>query len=134
MIWTDQTDSQHTVTSKLPADGPVGDIRHFVDMNVTMDSCPAALDIGDSRAVVVMVGLEVMRSSEEVPMDCGSDCVEWDIRNEFETIDGMPVYYGGDLCDSDDSEWDDPWDLAYKEHVDRYSFDALDGMELKGFE
>ena len=46
----------------------------------------------------------------------------------------MPVYYGGDLCDSDDSEWNDPWDLAYREHVDRYDVDALDGMELKVFE
>ena len=34
-------------------------------------------------------------------MDCDGECAEWDIRNEFETIDGMPVYYGGDLCDSD---------------------------------
>ena len=27
-------------------------------------------------------------------MDCDSECAEWDIRNEFETVDGMPVYYG----------------------------------------
>ena len=125
MIWTDPTDSEHPVTSQLPADGPVGDIRHVLDMDVTMDSCPGALDIGDNRAVVAMVGLEVVQGSWEVLMDCGNDCAEWDIRNEFETIDGMPVYYGGDLCDSDDSEWDDPWDLAYREHVDRYNFDAL---------
>ena len=133
MIWTDPTDSKHPVTSQLPADGPVGDIRHVLDMDVTMDSCPAALDICDSRAVVAMVRLEV-QGSGEVPMDCGNDCAEWDFRNEFETIDGKPVYYGGDLCDSDDSEWDDPWDLAYREHVDQYNFDALDGMELKVFE
>ena len=24
-------------------------------------------------------------------MDCDGVCAEWDIRNEFETIDGMPV-------------------------------------------
>ena len=49
----------------------------------------------------------------------------------------MPVYYGVDLCDSDDSEdleWEDPWNLAYAEHVDQYNFDALDGMELKVYE
>ena len=51
-----------------------------------------------------MVGLEVVRKREEAPMDCGGNCAEWDIRNEFEKIDDMPVYYGGDLCDSDDSE------------------------------
>ena len=33
------------------------------------------------------------------------ECIEWDIRDQFETIDGMPVYYGGDLCDSDESDW-----------------------------
>ena len=43
----------------------------------------------------------------------------------------MPVYYGGD---SDGSEWDDPWELAYAEYVDQYNFDALEGMELKVFE
>ena len=59
------------------------------------------------------------------------------IRNEFETVDGMPVYYGGDLCDSDDSEdseWEDPWNLVYAEYVDQYNFYALDGMELKVYE
>ena len=59
-----------------------------------------------------MVGLE------EAPREYGSDCAEWDIRNEIETIDGMPVYYGGDLCDSDDAEWDDHWDSANGEHVE----------------
>ena len=29
---------------------------------------------------------------EEAPMDYDGKCVEWDIRNEFETVDGMPVY------------------------------------------
>ena len=98
LIWTDPTD-----ISQLPADGPVGDIRDVVDMDFKKNHCPAAPDIGDSRAVVAMVGLEVVRRMEEAPMDCGGDCAEWDIRNEFETIGGMPVYYGGDLCDSDDS-------------------------------
>ena len=46
---------------------------------------------------------------------------------EFETVDGMPVCYGGDLYDSD---WEDPRDLAYAEYVDRYNFDAPEGFEL----
>ena len=45
-----------------------------------------------------------------------------------------PVYYGGDLCDSDESDWEDPRDLAYAEYVDLYNFDAPEGMELKVFE
>ena len=43
----------------------------------------------------------------------------------------MPVYYGGDLYDSDESDWEDPCDLEYAEYVDRYNFDAPEGMELK---
>ena len=62
-------------------------------------------------------------------MDCDGECAEWDIRNEFETVGGMPVYYGGDLYDSED-----PRDLAYAEAVDRNNFDAPGGMELKVFE
>ena len=42
--------------------------------------------------------VDMVRMGEETPMDCDE---EWDIRNEFVTVDGMPVYYGGDLCDSD---------------------------------
>ena len=43
----------------------------------------------------------------------------------------MPVYYGGDLYDSDESEWEDPYNLAYAKYVDQYNFDAPEGMELK---
>ena len=46
---------------------------------------------------------------------------EWDIRDQFETIDGMAVYYGGDLRDSDESDWDDPYDIASAEYVVRCS-------------
>ena len=99
-------------------------------MDVTVNNCPVAPDVSDSRAMVAMVGLDTVQRREESPMDCDGECAEWDIRNEFETIDGMPVYYGGDLCDSDSSEWDDPWDLAYAEYVDQYK----EGMELKVLE
>ena len=84
----------------MPADGPAGDVGHAVDMNVMRDRHPAVLAIGDCRAVV---GLEAAQRKEGAPREYGGDCAEWDIRNEFDTIDGMPVYYGGDLCDSDDS-------------------------------
>ena len=46
----------------------------------------------------------------------------------------MPVYYGGDLCDSDESDWDDPYDIACVEYVEQYNFDAIEGMELNVFE
>ena len=71
---------------------------------------------------------------EDTPLDCAGKCTEWDIRNDFETIDGMHVYYGGDLYDSDESDWEDPYDIACAEYVEQYNFDALEGMELKVFE
>ena len=29
-----------------------------------------------------------------------------DVQDQYETFNGMPVYYGGDLYDSEDSDWD----------------------------
>ena len=46
----------------------------------------------------------------------------------------MPVYYGGDLCESDESDWEDPYDTVCAENVEQYNFDALEGMELMVFE
>ena len=77
---------------------------------MTMDVRQAVPDGIDSCAVVAMVGIDTARMGEAAPMDCDSDCAERDIINEFETVDGIPVYYGGDLYDSD---WEDPRDLAY---------------------
>ena len=134
VIGTDCMASNDSVITQLPADGPVGDNRDVVDMDVTVSNCPVAMDVSDSCAMVAMVGPDTVQRREEAPMDCDDECAEWDIRNKFETIDGMPVYYGGDLCDSDGSEWDDPWDLAYAEYVDQYNFDAPEGMELKVFQ
>ena len=144
------------VITQLPADGPPGDNwdvvdmdvvnmdvmdmdvvdvddvdLDVVDMDVTRNNGPVAPDVNDCCAVVAMIGHDTVRRREEVPMNGDVECAEWDIRNEFETIDGMPVYYGGDLCDSDGSEWDDLWDLAYAEYVDKYNFDTPEGMELK---
>ena len=113
---------------------PVGDNRDVGDMDITGDICQVVSDVIDSRAVVAVVGLDMVRKGEETLMDCDGECAEWDIRNEFETVDGVPVYYGGDLYDSDESDWEDPCDLAYAEYVDQYNFDAPEGFELKVFE
>ena len=53
-----------------------------------------------------------------------------DIRDQFETINGMSVYCGGYLCDLDESDWDDPYDIASAEYVEQYNFDVPEGMEL----
>ena len=53
-----------------------------------------------------------------------------DIVNQYETFNGLPVYYGGDMYDSEDSEWDDPLELASGEYVEDYNFDVPEGMDL----
>ena len=113
-----------SIITQLPAEVLVGDYRDVVDMDVAVDNCQAVPDVINGRAVVAMVGLDTVRMGEEAQMDCDGKCAEWDIRNKLETVDGMPVYYGGDLCDSDESDWEDPRDLAYAEYVDLYNFDA----------
>ena len=84
--------------------------------------------------MVAMVGLDTVRMGEETPMDCDGECAVWDIRNEFETVDCMPVYYCGDLYDLDYLDWEDSRDLACAEYVDQYNFDAPEGYELKVFD
>ena len=53
----------------------------------------------------------------------------WDSGYQHEIIDCVTVYYGGDLCDSEDSDWEDPEDAARREYVDQYNFDLLEGMK-----
>ena len=131
VVWTEFPDGRDPASAQLPAEVLVGDYRDVVDIDDTVDSCQAVPEVVEDRFVVAMVGLDAIRMGEDTPMDYECKCAEWDIRNEFETIDGMPVYYGGDLCDSDESDWEDPRDLAYAEYVDLYNFDAPEGIELK---
>ena len=42
----------------------------------------------------------------------------------------MPVYYGGDLYDSEDSDWDNPYALASTAYIEDYNFDVPEGMDL----
>ena len=37
---------------------------------------------------------------------------EGDVLDQYETFNGMPVYYGGDLYDSEDSDWDYSYEIA----------------------
>ena len=53
-----------------------------------------------------------------------------DVEDQYETFNGMPVYYGGDLCGSEDLDWDDPYTLASTAYVEDYGFDVPEGMDL----
>ena len=50
--------------------------------------------------------------------------------NQYETFNRLPVYYGGDIYDSEDSEEDDPLELARAAHVEDYNFDIPEGMDF----
>ena len=133
-VWTEFSDRRDPVITQLPVEVPVRDKRYVGDMDITVDICRVVPEVIDSRAVVAMVGLDTVRMGEETLMDCDGECAEWHIRNEFETVDGMPLYSGGDLHDSDELDWEDPYNIAYTEYVERYNLDALEGFELKVFE
>ena len=81
-------------------------------------------------SVVAMVGRTALPLSNDTTLSCVDECTDWDIRDQFETINGMPVYYSGDLCDSDELDWDDPYDIASAEYVEQYNFDDPEVMEL----
>ena len=49
---------------------------------------------------------------------------------QYETFNGMPVYYGGDLYDSENSDWDDPYALASAAYVEDHNFDVPEGIDL----
>ena len=114
---------------QLPAELPVWNPENTENVDMTMDVRQAVPDVIDSRAVAAMVGIDMAWMWDDAPMDCDSDCAERDILNEFETVDGMPVYYRGDLYDSD---WEDPCDLAYANWVDWCDFNAPEeyGVDL----
>ena len=115
----------YAVACRIAESGRVWDPGNVVDVDRTMDVRQAVPDVIDSRAVVALVGIDTAQMGEDAQMDCDIDCAERDILNEFETVDGMPVYYGGDLYDSD---WEDPRDLAYADWVDWYNLNAPEGM------
>ena len=85
-------------------------------------------------AVVTMVGMGALPRRNDDLLDCADECTAWDSGYQREIIDGMTVYYGGDLCDSDESDWDDPYDIASAEYVDQYNFDVPEGMDLMVFQ
>ena len=58
--------------------------------------------------------------------------MDMDVEYQYETFNGLPVYYGGDMYDSKDSE-DDPLERARAAYVEDYNFDVPEGMELMAY-
>ena len=56
-----------------------------------------------------------------------------DIEYQYETFNGLPVYYGRDMYDSEDSEEDDPLERVRAAYVEDYNVDVPEGMELMAY-
>ena len=55
--------------------------------------------------------------------------MDMDVEYQYETFNGLPVYYGGDIYDSEDAE-DDTLERARAAYVEDYNFDVPEGKEL----
>ena len=93
-------------------------------------------DVVGTPAVAAMVGMDGLPIRNETPFDCGDSDTAWMTNNGYrcEIVDGMAVYYGGNLCDSDESDLEDPYDIASQQYMDDYNFAVPEGMDLMVFE
>ena len=56
--------------------------------------------------------------------------MDMDVEYQYETFNGLPVYYGGGVCDSEELEEYDPLQMALAAYAEDYNFDVPEGMEL----
>ena len=81
----------------------------------------------------VRLGAVDVNTNENIT--AGLQCwhMEGDVLDQYETFNGMSVYHGGDMYDSEDSEdsdWDEPYALASAAYVEDYNFDVPEGTDL----
>ena len=108
----------------------VGNCDVTTDGNIMagLDGWSALGMIGSSSGVVRSGCAALPRCTDTTT--CVDEYTEGDILDQFETFNGMPVYYGGDLYDSEDTDWDEPYAIASVAYVEDYNFDVLEGMDL----
>ena len=56
--------------------------------------------------------------------------MDMNVECQYEIFNGLPVYYGGDLCDSKELEEYDTLDLARAAYAEDDNFDAPEGMDI----
>ena len=121
------------VSAQSPVERLVRDCDDVRDVGITVPSGWSGPEVAKTPAVVAMVGMDALPMRNDAPLACVDECTAWDSGYQCEIIDGMTVYCGGDLCDSDESDWEDPHDIASAEYVDQYNFDVPEGMDLMVF-
>ena len=88
----------------FPADLAELDTVGVADVAVAGVAPLAVPDVLDGPELVAMIVADEVETVDGIPVDYGGDYDDSDYRdprNEFETVDGMPVYYSGDYNDSD---------------------------------
>ena len=120
------------MVTQSPVEEIVGECDVVTEEKITVHGGWSDPDVVGTPAVVVMVGMDALPIRNDVPFDCGDGDTAWIANNGYrcEIVDGMTVYYGGNLCDSDESDWEDPYDIASQQYVDDYNFDVPEGMDL----
>ena len=89
------------------------------DVNSLMLS-PEEACFGDKEMSLNEVGLEGLRQWN----------MDMDVEYQYETFNGLPVYYGGDMYDSEDLEEYDPLEMARAAYAEDYNFDVPEGIYL----
>ena len=119
-----------------PVEGLVRECDDVTEESITVHGGWSDPEVVGTPAVVAMVGMDALPIRNDAAFDCGDGGTSWIADNGYqcEVIDGMTVYYGGNLCDSDKLDWDDPYDIASAQYEDQYNFDVPEGMDLMVFE
>ena len=124
------------IVARSPVEGLVCDCDDVTEENIAVHGGWSDPDFVGTPVMVAMVGMDALPMRNAAPLDCADGGTAWIADNGYrcETIDGMTVYYGSDLCDSDELDWDDPYDIASEEYVDQYNSDMPEGMDRMVFE
>ena len=119
-----------------PVEEMVGECDVVTEGNIMVLGGGSDTEIVGTPAVVAMVGMNTLPIRNDAPFDYGDSYTAWIVINGYqcEIVDGVTVCYGGNLCDSDESDWEDPYDIASQQYVDNYNFDVPEEMDLMVFE
>ena len=118
----------------LPVEGLERNCVEIGEESIAVHGGWSGPDVARTPAVVATVGLIAGPTANDDTLDCADECAAWDSGYQREIIDGLTVYYGCDVCDSEESDCEDPYDIAGREYVDQYNFDLVEGMDLMVFE
>ena len=102
--------------------GPVLPLRTFPQSDQVGGECMdmhggwSGPNVARTPAAVAAVDLQAGSTVTNVLSDGVDDCEAWDSGYQCEIIDGVTVYHGHcDLCDSEESDWEDPEDVTSSE-------------------